>query len=130
MKNSCPELYLDEWVEDVVDHTETGGGISLEDVQNDEQLVEGATEERYLGDIISKDGKNLKNINARIAKGNGNVNQIMAILEDICFGKYFFQVAKILRNSMFINSLIFNSEAWYNVTNSDLMSWKRQMKLS
>ena len=83
-------------------------------------MVELVTEERYLGDIISKDGRNTKNIKARVAKGNGTINQIMSILEDICFGKYFFEVAVILRNSLFINSLIFNSEAWYNVTKSDL----------
>jgi hypothetical protein len=44
----------------------------------------------------------------------------MSILEDICFGKYFFEVALILRNSLFINSLLFNSEAWYNLNQKDL----------
>ena len=78
-KKSCPDLYLDEWVVEVVDHSEAGGEITLEDVENDEQIVEGVAEERYLGDIISKDGKNAKNINARTAKGNGNINQIMSI---------------------------------------------------
>ena len=119
-RKTCPELHLDEWTVDAVDHTDAGGSLVLEDVQGDEHLVELVTEERYLGDIISKDGRNTKNIKARVAKGNGTINQIMSILEDICFGKYFFEVAVILRNSLFINSLIFNSEAWYNVTKSDL----------
>ena len=38
-KKTCPELYLDEWVVNAVDHTEACGSIILEDVQNDEQLV-------------------------------------------------------------------------------------------
>ena len=53
----------------------------------------------------------------RAAKGP--VNQIVSILEDICFGKHLFEVAMVLRNSLFINSLVFNSEAWYNVTEKD-----------
>jgi hypothetical protein len=44
-------------------------------------------EEKYLGDIISNNGKNTKNIEARKNRGTGIVNQIMSILEDICFGK-------------------------------------------
>ena len=119
-RKTCPDLHLDEWSVEAVDHTDAGGSIVLEDVQGDEHVVELVTEERYLGDIISKDGRNTKNVKARTAKGNGTINQIMSILEDICFGKYFFEVTVILRNSLFINSLIFNSEAWYNVTNTDL----------
>ena len=119
-KRTCPDLYLDEWIIEAVDHSEAGGQITLEEVQNDEQLVEEVSEERYLGDIISKDGKNTQNVKARAAKANGTINQIMSILEDICFGKYYFQVAVILRNSMLINSLLFNAEAWYNVTDNDL----------
>ena len=102
-----------------MDQTEAGGEITLEDTQDNEHLIEEVSEERYLGDIISKDGKNTKNIKARISKANGSINQVMSILEEICFGKYFFEVALVLRNSLFINSLIFNSEAWYNITKRD-----------
>ena len=44
----------------------------------------------------------------------------MEILENICFGPYQFEVALILRNSLFLNSFLFNSEAWYNVSSSDI----------
>ena len=44
----------------------------------------------------------------------------MDILENICFGPYQFEVALILRNSLFLNSFLFNSEAWYNVSSSDI----------
>ena len=44
----------------------------------------------------------------------------MSILSDICFGKYHFQIALLLRNSLFLSSLLTNSEAWYNVLNKDL----------
>ena len=40
--------------------------------------------------------------------------------EEICFGKHHFEVAIVPRNSFLINSLLFNSEAWYNVSNNDI----------
>ena len=82
--------------------------------------MEDVSDEKYLGDIISKDGKNSKNIKARVARAKGSVKQIMEILDNICFGPYQFQVALIRRNSLFLSSLMFNSEAWYNVSSSDI----------
>ena len=45
---------------------------------------------KYLGDIISTDGKNLNNLLARIQKGKGIINQKASILEEMCFGFYYF----------------------------------------
>ena len=79
-----------------------------------------AEEERYLGDIISKDGRNIKNFKARVKKGTGIVNKIMTMLEGIPFGKFYFEVAVILRNSLLVSSILCNSEAWYNITNAEM----------
>ena len=81
-KTSCPDLYLDEWIVKAVEHTEAGGEIVLEDIQNKDSLVEEVSEERYLGDIVSKDGKNTKNVKARTSKANITCNQIMSILKN------------------------------------------------
>ena len=51
--------------------------------------MEEKEEDKYLGDVISKDGKNMKNIKARIAKGTGIVNKILTIQVEIHFGKHF-----------------------------------------
>ena len=82
--------------------------------------MEDKHEEKYLGDVISHDGRNIKNIKARVNKGTGLVNNIMTKLEGIPFGKYYFEVAMILRNSLLVSSVLCNSEAWYNVTGSEL----------
>ena len=55
----------------------------------------------------------------------GSIKQIMEIMDNICFGPYQFQVALVLRNSLFLNSLMFNSEAWYNVSNQDIDELER-----
>ena len=42
------------------------------------------------------------------------------MLDNIQFGKYDFEAGGILRNSLLVSSLLFNSEAWYNVTKAEL----------
>ena len=41
------------------------------------------TEDVYLGDVISSNGKNTKNITSRISKGLGKIIEIMNILENV-----------------------------------------------
>ena len=79
-------------------------------------------EQMYLGDIISADGSHKKNIEHRRNKGYGVINQIMQILETVYFGKYYFEVAMVLRSSMFLSSLLLNSESWVNLTDKDVRS--------
>ena len=48
------------------------------------------------------------------------MNPISSILQEVFFGKHFFIVAKILRDSLLINSILLNSEIWYNLTKSNI----------
>ena len=103
----------------MVTEVETGKN-SYEDIYNGMHKMEAVSSEKYLGDILSSDGKNFKNISARKNKGIGIVTKIMEKLNEVCFGKYFFKVGIILRNSNLISSLLTNAEAWYNVTQADI----------
>ena len=69
---------------------------------------------------MSSDGKNHTNMMARKNRGTGIITQIMTKLNDIFFGKYYFQVAFIWRNTYLISSLLTNSEAWYDLNQSDV----------
>ena len=42
------------------------------------------------------------------------------ILEGIPFGKYFYEVGIILRNSLLVSSMLCNTEAWYSITTAEL----------
>ena len=44
----------------------------------------------------------------------------MNILETVILGKYYFQIAITLRETMFINGIITNAEIWYNLKNSEI----------
>ena len=83
----------------------------MEDCVIGEEVMEEKCDEKYLGDIISNDGRNIKNIKARVSKGKGVVNRIMTYLEGIPFGKFYFEIAVILRNSLMVSCVLFNSEA-------------------
>ena len=79
-----------------------------------------SVEEKYLGDIITNDGSNRKNILARKGKGFGIIEKIMEMLRDISFGPSYFEVAKLLRHSLFLSSVLLNSEAWYCLSLADI----------
>ena len=79
-------------------------------------------EQMYLGDIISADGTHAKNIQHRKNKGKGSINQIMQILDSVYFGKYYFEVAIVLRSSLLLSSLLLNSEAWVNINDKEIRS--------
>ena len=115
----CPDLYVEGWKMKTVTEVETGISTQEEEYSGTHEMEE-VPAEKYLGDILSNDGKNLKNVTARKNRGTGIVTQIMEKLNDICFGKYFFKVAVILRNSHLVSSLLTNAEAWYNVTQANI----------
>ena len=100
---------------------------SEEDVEDGLHSIKDSTNEKYLGDIICNSAKNDKNVEARTKKGYGIIQQIVSILQEISFGKYYFKVAKILRDSLFLNSILINSEAWYNMTRKNIEELEKSM---
>ena len=77
-------------------------------------------EEKYLGNLITSDGSSSKNISARKNRGFGVIDKITSILEDISFGPNYFEIAILLRSSLFISSVLVNSEVWYGLTVADV----------
>ena len=85
-------------------------GTTMETVQGD----------TYLGDVVSGDGKNTKNVQKRISKGLGIISSIMNLLDKICFGIFYFEMAILLRESMFLNGILTNCEIWHNVQKKEI----------
>ena len=57
----CQMLKVDNWKEVELRNEETGVD-EIEDVHIGEEMKEEKGEEKYLGDVISTDGKNIKNM--------------------------------------------------------------------
>ena len=58
-----------------------------------------------LEDTGKSDGTNTETIKDRVAKAQGNVKDILYILENVSFGEYYIEAFKLLRNNM-INSIL------------------------
>ena len=96
------------------------GQYKLIDEIGEEYKIEKTENEKYLGDVISCNGKNDNNIQKRKERGIGIISQILSILKEVCFGPFFFKVAVMLRNSLFLSSILLNSEVWYNLTTKNV----------
>ena len=83
-------------------------------------LMENVDSDEYLGDVISKDGKNRNNIQKRITRGYGIITEIMKILEQTSHGYYYIEIALLLRDALFLGSVLNNVEIMYNLTEKEL----------
>ena len=80
-KYKCQDLKVDKW-EELNVYDEENGMEDIKDVRTGYEIMEEKSEEKYLGDILSADGKNIKNIKARVAKAKGIISRIMTILKE------------------------------------------------
>ena len=120
-KTKCPDLMLDNWklepkgehLNSIWDHV---------DVEDESTELKSVSSTKYLGYIISSGGSNTLNINERVKRGLIAGNKIKQILEEITFGPYETEVFLRLRDSLFISTVLHDSEAWYNITDQDIKS--------
>ena len=82
--------------------------------------MESVFKDKYLGDVLSADGTNDATLRDRKGKAIGCMNNIMSILDTISFGHHYFSILITLRESMFINCILTNSEVWFGLKESDL----------
>ena len=93
-----------------------GGHTQCPILKVHDQNMKTSIKEKYLGDYIESSGKIQATIDHRKEKANGIISEITSIVNDIPFGKYRMEVALKLRESMLINGILYNSEAWHGVT--------------
>ena len=87
-------LKVDDWKEIEIVNEETGDE-EIQDIIEGTKDMENKENEKYLGDILSTDGRNIKNVKARVSKGTGIISRILAMLEGIPFGPFYYQVGVI-----------------------------------
>ena len=75
---------------------------------------------KYLGDIIHMSGKVTQNISNRHLKAVASLSIIQAILQYVPVRKNRTEIGLELRQSMFIHSVLFNSEIWHGPKDADI----------
>ena len=76
--------------------------------------------EKYLGDILTTDGRIDQNITDRYNKGMGKTNEIMSMLQEVSFGPHYFQMAILFRESILLSSMLGCSEVLYGITKTHI----------
>ena len=74
------------------------------------------TEIKYLGEVVTADGRNTRNIQEKTQKGTVLIFQIQKTIKSIGFGTYTPEIALLLRNSILVNGMLTNAEVFYNFT--------------
>ena len=69
---------------------------------------------------MTADGTNTENIQGRMDRGFGIVNEIVSILGEIPLGPYRISVGLKLREAMLLNGMQFNSEIWYGLKEEEV----------
>jgi hypothetical protein len=115
----CKELDAGAWKINVETGMKTGEASRQEYFSGQEKMKQ-KEEQMYLGDLLSDNESHSKNVLNRKNKGLGFTTSIMQILNSTPYGKHYYEVALILRESLFMSSLTFNSEAWVNISEKDI----------
>ena len=89
------------------------------DLKVHKEKMHDSTKEKYLGDLIDSSGTIRKTIEERKNKGYGIISEILAILEDIPLGRYKMEIGLLLRQAMLLNGILFNSESWHSVSETE-----------
>jgi hypothetical protein len=124
----CKDLFVDSWNLKVETDPVSGKCVQHENFGGQDKMEE-KQEQVYLGDVISVDGRHDKNVKARKDKSLGTINEIMQILESTFYGKFYFEVALVLRSSLLHSSLLLNSEAWVNLTDKNIRALEQTDEL-
>ena len=101
-----------------------------------EEEIGACQEYKYLGDIISQDGKNTTNLKERKNKVNVAVRSIVTCCNNGVMKKMATKVAKYLYETEIVTALLYNSETW-NLSNVEkkfldqieVQAWKKLIGL-
>ena len=118
------ELLVDGWSQEYVDSSENGE-TELVETYIGEVPIERTSEYKYLGFMISSFGDNMVNINVMKKKSIGVIKTILHKLDILHLQKYYFECAMIFFNVMLRGSILYASEAYYNLTETQLRNIER-----
>ena len=110
---------MDGWKLQEVQQINQDNG-KLHEAPDGEHKIEESESEKYLGQIISSDGLNVKNIINLSNKGRGMIENIMGILNHTPGGIFHFELAIMMRNAYLISSMLSCCEVWYNLSEWEL----------
>ena len=75
---------------------------------------------KFLGDIINEKGTNTHMIDDKVTKARAAMVSSLALCSELTLGVYLMKASIIMYNSVFLATLLFNCQAWTNLTKTDI----------
>ncbi len=85
-----------------------------------DHVLEEVTSTKVVGDNFNQKGNNTTLIEHRVKLGKGVTNSILAMCNETTYGSHRIEVLLLLYKTVFIQTIIFNSQAWSHITEDDL----------
>ena len=96
--------------------------VPLQEVNHKEVEIKESVQ--YLGDIFNQKGDYIDLINDRTRKGTVCTVNAMALCNDSELGMYTLNSLLLLYKTVFLKTILYNSETWNNLTNNDVNKLK------
>ena len=90
-------------------------------LQIGESKMKEVKEMKILGDFFNNKGNRDTLIEARVKNAKGVITNMFAMCTELTFGSYYVQVMILMYRTVFVPSLIFNSQAWSCLKMADLL---------
>ena len=117
-------LYVDKWTVEHQDNLVTGDTDLVEKFAG--QVVMAVTkEQKYLGFILSSSGDNMANIGMLKRKSIGTIKRIFTKLNSMNLKDYYFEIGMIFLNVMLRSSILYASETYYKLKETELRQIER-----
>lgn len=116
-------LKVDSWSVEYKDTTD--GSYKLIEKHAGLQNMDEVEEIKYLGFTLSNSGKNTANINAMKVKAIWLKRVLFNKLDSLNLGKYYFECAVIFFNVMLRSSILYASETYHNLSESEIRQLER-----
>ena len=113
------DLLVDKWTVKYEENVLTGEG-ELVEIYSGLTKIEKTSEQKYLGFVLSSTGDNMVNTRELKNKSIGVVRSTMNKLNGLSLKCYYFECAVILMNVMVRGSILYASEMYYNLKETEL----------
>ena len=90
-----------------------------------DKTMKNSSSEKYIGNYLSEDGKDDKNIEYKAEVGTTASSKIMNILNEVNVGSHHFAVAFLLRQAILLSSMLLNFEASLKISKKNIKLLER-----
>ena len=117
-------LMVDHWSVNYVENVQTGED-NLKEIYCGLTKIEKTEEQKYLGFVLSSTGDNMANIRKMEQKSIGVIKSTLNKLNSLNLKQYYFECSVILLNVMLRSSILYASEMYYELKETEVRHLER-----